>query len=300
MISEWADCLESISRGNVGAYTKWRHLREHFGVTVTIEYEVTRRFFCNGIGSGEVFPLDRQWMCATNRLAGEVNKSVQDWRATEARFLGEISAVTDLVTPLVESPGLSICQQRDFIEKLDLPDLPPHHLRLFEGDCLVLMRNRDTSLGLAKGRRCTAKEVRNRTLVVCSDGREITLTRMPMGKVTNGMKFKRWQIPVRLIFAGTVHRSRGMTLSVVVLDVRVDFWEHGQSYVGLSRARDPRGICILMRQDRKDPPIKIRVDADMVNLVREMAVPDICKIPSYVMMGRDLEAVRPGSTILLY
>jgi hypothetical protein len=51
-------------------------------------------------------------MCATNRLAGEVNMSVQDWRATEARFLGEISAVTDLVTPLMEIPGLSICQQR--------------------------------------------------------------------------------------------------------------------------------------------------------------------------------------------
>jgi hypothetical protein len=30
-------------------------LREHFGVTVTTEYEVARRFFCNGIGSGEVF-----------------------------------------------------------------------------------------------------------------------------------------------------------------------------------------------------------------------------------------------------
>jgi hypothetical protein len=293
--SEWADFLHSISWGMLGPYTKWKNLAERFGVTITPDYGIAQQFFRDGVGPAEPFPLDRQWICATNRLAGEVNMEIQNWRAEGARFLGRIYAATDLVSPLPESPGLSLCQQRDFIEKLDLADLPPHELVLYEGDCLILLRNLDTSLGLAKGRRCTARQILNRTVVVClDDGREITLARMPMEKVTNGMKFKRWQLPLRLMFAGTVHRSQGMTLSRVVLDLRAEFWEHGQSYVGLSRVRDPRNICILIPNDRKDPPIKIAVDHDVVNIVREMSVPDICKVGSHVILSPESEDISGG------
>jgi ATP-dependent exoDNAse (exonuclease V) alpha subunit len=49
-----------------------------------------------------------------------------------------------------------------------------------------------------------------------------------------------------LIYAGTVHRSQGMTLDRAVVDLRRDFWEHGQLYVALSRITDPRNLCILL------------------------------------------------------
>jgi hypothetical protein len=60
-----------------------------------------------------------------------------------------------------------------------------------------------------------------------------------MGKVSNGMKFAGWQVPLRLIFAGTVHRSQDMTLHKAVIDLRTEFWEHGQLCVTFSNVRNP-------------------------------------------------------------
>jgi hypothetical protein len=92
-----------------------------------------------------------------------------------------------------------------------------------------------------------------------------------MEKVTNGMRFKRWQLPLRLMFAGTVHRSQGMTLGRVVVDCRSNFWEHGQLYVALSRVRDPRDLCILLPRGLNDIPIKIPCDREVVGVVEQMS-----------------------------
>jgi hypothetical protein len=215
--------------------------------------------------------LDRQWICATNQLCAEVNNRIQEWRSQEAPLQGTIRAVTELVTPLPESLGLSRCQQMDFLQQLDTPDLPLHVLRLFAGDALMVLRNLDPASGLAKGRRCSAKQLRNRTVVIGLDnGEERTLTRMPMEKVTNGMRFKRWQIPLRLMYAGTVHRSQGMTLARTVVDCRSNFWEHGQTYVALSRGRDPRHICILLPAGSLDLSIKVPCDREVVRVVPDL------------------------------
>jgi hypothetical protein len=243
------------------------------------------------VGLDDSFPLDRQWICATNALTSEVNANIQAWRGAGHNCLGTIYAVTDLVSPLPEAPGLSICQQRDFLEHLDAPDLPVYALCLYEGDPLVLLRNLDTSLGLAQGRRCSAKFIRNRTVVVCFDqGEERTLTRVPLEKVTNGMNFKRWQVPLRLMYAGTVHRSQGMTLSRAVVDCRSEFWEHGQLYVALSRVRDPRELCILLPKDKVDPPIKIPIDPDVVKIVRQMSVPETDQFDSECVIAENSDA----------
>jgi hypothetical protein len=76
------------------------------------------------------------------------------------------------------------------------------------------MRNVDVLAGLAKGRRCHPICMGNRTIVVRLEQDEIyALPRMPLAKKSNGIEFVRWQVPLKLFFAGTVHRSQGMTLA---------------------------------------------------------------------------------------
>jgi hypothetical protein len=49
----------------------------------------------------------------------------------------------------------------------------------------------------------------------------MALTKTPMEKASNGMKFIRRQLPLRLILARTVHGYEGIKLQRAVLDCRM-------------------------------------------------------------------------------
>jgi hypothetical protein len=83
------------------------------------------------------------------------------------------------IKPISNYPGLSEAQQLEFIEMIDTSDLPPNDIHTFEGGPFFLLLNTDTRPGLAKGRRCRALQMKNRTGVFQFDDDEArTLTRI--------------------------------------------------------------------------------------------------------------------------
>jgi hypothetical protein len=112
------------------------------------------------------FPLDRLWIAPTNQLVGEINQRVQEWRAGSARDLGILNALTELVTSSKSNPRLDEGHQIAFIERIEIPDLPPHILRFYEGGPCTLLRNISTLSGLVKRRRCCVLDARERVAVI--------------------------------------------------------------------------------------------------------------------------------------
>jgi ATP-dependent DNA helicase PIF1 len=109
---------------------------------------------------------------------------------------------------------------------------------------VMLIANLDPELGLVNGSRGVITEF-------CGG--------LPMVEFVNGVKktigqhawpiegyefVSRSQIPLRLAYACTIHRSQGSSLDAALVDIGPGTFEYGQAYVALSRARSLEALYV--------------------------------------------------------
>lgn len=112
-------------------------------------------------------------------------------------------------------------------------------------------------------------------------GAHITITPLDWSVEENGkIKGKISQIPLRLAWAITVHKSQGMSMDSAIMDLSSVF-EYGQGYVALSRVRRMEGLYLLGYND-----MSLKVHPDILEQdshfrdASEKATELFCKIPS--------------------
>jgi len=112
---------------------------------------------------------------------------------------------------------------------------------------VMLIYNLDLERGLSNG---------SRGVVV---GFDETAANIPIVEFTNGMRIPigrqsweiedyvgvlRTQIPLRLAYACTIHKSQGASIDCALIDIGTSTFEYGQAYVALSRVRSLEGLYI--------------------------------------------------------
>lgn len=133
-----------------------------------------------------------------------------------------------------------------FVEGLKRGCLSPEILELKEGAVVMFTKNSpqgkfvNGTLGIVGG-----WDADGSPIIQTKDGLRITTEPMEwqleeQGKVRASIS----QIPLRLAYAMTVHKSQGMSMDAAIIDLSKAF-EYGQGYVALSRVRRLSGLYLI-------------------------------------------------------
>ncbi len=145
-------------------------------------------------------------------------------------------------TFVMESAGSKV-----IIESLKRGCLSPESLVLKEGAVVMATKN-NPQAGYANGTLGTVIGFERGTgnpIIETRDGREIPVAPADWAVEEGGkVRAKISQVPLRLAWAITVHKSQGQSLDAAAMDLSRAF-EYGQGYVALSRVRTLAGVYLL-------------------------------------------------------
>jgi hypothetical protein len=135
-------------------------------------------------------------------------------------------------------------------------------LVLKEGAKVVMLRN-DTEKRWVNGTQARVSRIKGHTVWIDVGGEEHELEPIAWeniryehnpetDKIEEKVVGSFRQLPIRLAWALTIHKSQGMTLDKVYVNFGRGTFAHGQAYVALSRCRSLQGLALarpIMRSD---------------------------------------------------
>lgn len=124
-------------------------------------------------------------------------------------------------------------------------------------------------------------------------------TELPIVEFLNGVKkpvgthawpiedyefISRTQVPLRLAYAVTIHKSQGSTLDSALVDIGSGVFEYGQAYVALSRARSLDALYVY-----DFDPMAFRAHPKVKEFYKDLVVKDINNNMEYIKSAQILE-----------
>ena len=151
-------------------------------------------------------------------------------------------------------------------------------LRIKKGAQVMMLKN-DKDKRWANGTLGTIDEIEENGVKVNIDGKVHTVVKETWNKIRFSFnKIKNTvdeevvssfsQLPMRLAWAITVHKSQGQTYNAVVIDMGNRAFAHGQTYVALSRCKTLEGIYL----QRPINPRDVIVDPAIIEFMNQATV----------------------------
>lgn len=129
----------------------------------------------------------------------------------------------------------------DWFYKLDVPE----SIHLCVGSQVYVTHNINMESGIVNGTRGVITSMDERSVTIQkTDGIYYTVSMYRMMEDENELVWVEF-MPLRLAFALTIHKSQGMTLDAIEIDLGENIFEYGQAYTAISRAKTLDSIRIV-------------------------------------------------------
>lgn len=192
---------------------------------------------------------DRAILAPLNKDVTKINAEIIEKLPGENKIYKSYDSVKD-------KPENDLQFTSEFLNSIDIADLPPHELKLKKNTIIMLLRNLDVSEGLCNGTRLIVTElcsniIKSKIVTGECTGKEVHIPRITLdsSKSQLGCTLQRHQFPVRPAFAMTIHKSQGQTFEYVGLDLRTSVFMHGMLYVAFSRVKRKTSLKVLLPKE---------------------------------------------------
>ena len=119
-----------------------------------------------------------------------------------------------------------------------------YNVELTENSQVIITRNIDISKGLVNGTRGVIRSL-NDDYVIIQDIYNNMHTINYFKDILNKKNSFIHHMPIKTSYALSIHKSQGMTIDAVELDLGENIFAHGQTYTALSRAKKLESIKII-------------------------------------------------------
>ena len=189
-------------------------------------------------------------LCAKNNDVDEWNEVIQQLNPNEERIFKSIDMFDNVDDP---KHFLQSMLSEQVLNRYKKNGVPPHILKLKEGDICFIVRNLLKKEGLTNNTRVKIVQIKQYSVRVHTID-----TKFPKFFIIPRIVFKvtlpygrsftmiRKQFPLRLAYSMTYNKSQGQELNRCLVDIRSPPFVHGHLYVALSRIRyfnDIRIFC---------------------------------------------------------
>lgn len=199
----------------------------------------------SSIRRGEAHEEVREKLLERHTHSDDIPKGIAKLYAHNANVDRENDIHLDALSGAVHTFTMTHRGRDTMVASLMRGCLSPEILRLKEGAQVMFTKNNPTG-SFANGTLGVVKTFApsGNPIVKLRNGREIEVEPMEWN-ITDGAKILAsiTQLPLRLAWAITIHKSQGMTLDAAVTDLSKAF-EYGQGYVALSRVRTLAGLHV--------------------------------------------------------
>ena len=127
-----------------------------------------------------------------------------------------------------------------WIKSLDIPD----SVLLCVGDQVVVTVNIDQDNGIVNGTRGVVIDVQYKSVIIKNINGKLLLIQYHKSTNVEDSNVYVSYLPLKLAYALSIHKSQGMTLDAIEIDIGSKIFAAGQAYTALSRAKNLNSVKV--------------------------------------------------------